>query len=257
MEGMSHEIELQAALAVSRRAGEAALKHWRTGLEADSKSDDSPVTAADRECERLFVQELCAQFPGDGMVGEEGADKPSENGRKWIIDPIDGTRDFVRGNRMWCNLLALEDNGEVVIGVANFPALGETYWASRGSGAFRNGDRIRVSKIREVSQSVLCVNTFSNIHRAAFSRRLIDWMRGFWTVRSMGGAMDAMFVAAGHAEAWIEESAKAWDIAALKIIAEEAGGRFFNFDGGNSIYGGNCVICVPALETTMRRFVST
>jgi histidinol phosphatase-like enzyme (inositol monophosphatase family) len=253
---MRYELELQTALEASRRAGKAALGYWRTGLDADSKADDSPVTAADRECERLIVQELCARFPEDGVLGEEGADKPSQNGRKWIIDPIDGTRDFIRGNRMWCSLIALEDIGEVVAGVASFPALDETYWATRGGGAFRNGERIRISNIREVSKAVLCVNTFSNIHRAAFSGRLIDWMRGFWTVRSMGGAMDAMFVAGGHAEAWIEESAKPWDLAALAIIAEEAGARFFNFDGGRSIYGGDCVICVPALETAMRRFVN-
>jgi fructose-1,6-bisphosphatase/inositol monophosphatase family enzyme len=85
----------------------------------------------------------------------------------------------------------------------------------------------------------------------------MEWMRPFWAVRSLGGALDAMMIAAGSADAWIEQSAKAWDLAAIKIIAEEAGARFFNFDGGDSIYGGNCVLCVPALETAMRRFVGS
>ncbi|MBM3739811.1 MAG: inositol monophosphatase [Acidobacteria bacterium] len=253
---MPYESELEAARQASRRAAEAAMRYWRTGIEADAKSDESPVTAADRECERLIVQDLCAQFPEDGVLGEEGADKPSATGRRWIIDPIDGTRDFMRGNRAWCNLIALEDNGEVVVGVTTFPAVDETYWAVRGGGAFRNGTRIRVSSIKDPSKAVLCVNSFNGIQQTPFANKLMEWMRGFWSVRSMGGAVDATLVAAGHAEAWIEVTAKPWDLAVWKILTEEAGGRFFNFDGGNSIYGGNCVTCVPALETLMRRFVA-
>ena len=257
---MAYEAELRAARDAAHRAGEAALGYFRTGITADSKADLSPVTAADRECERLFVQELLAHFPDDGLLGEEGADKPAAAGRRWIIDPIDGTRDFIRGNRLWCNLVALEDSGDVVVGVARFPALGETYYASQGGGAFRdfNGqtERLRASTIRDVSQAVLCINSFTNITRSGFSRHLLDWMRAFWAVRSLGGALDSMMVLSGSAEAWIEQNAAPWDIAPMKIMAQEAGVRFFNFDGGDSIYGGNCVLCVPALETTLRRFVA-
>lgn len=262
---MSYEIELAAARAAMARAGAKAFEYWRTGLAADAKSDDSPVTAADRECERILVQELCAQFPDDGILGEEGAEKPSSSGRRWIVDPIDGTRDFVRGNRLWSMLLALEDAGEVVVGVANFPALGDMYWASKGAGAWRtpqkpdagDAERLRASVVKEVSEAVMCINSFTNIQRSGFSGRLLEWLRHFWAVRSMGGALDAMMIAAGSADGWIEQSAKPWDLAAIKIIAEEAGARFFNFDGGNSIYGGNCVLCTPALETAMRRFVNS
>ena len=254
---MANELELEAARAASQRAGEAAMRYWRTGIQADDKSDDSPVTAADRECERIIVQELCARFPDDGILGEEGAEKKSANGRRWIVDPIDGTRDFVRGNHAWCNLIALEDNGEIVLGVAGFPARKETYWASAGAGAWRDGERIRVSGIKDVSRSVLCVNSFNHIWRRSFSRHLIDWMRGFWAVRSLGGAADAIHVCSGMAEAWIQEAGKPWDFAVWKILAEESGGRYFNFDGGNSIYAGDCVICVPPLETLMRRFVAS
>jgi histidinol-phosphatase len=253
---MAYDNELGIAVEAAKLAGETALGYWRTGLTADSKEDASPVTAADRHCERLLVQHLCQHFPSDGVLGEEGADKASANGRRWILDPIDGTRDFLRGNRLWSMLIGLEDNGEVVAGVAHFPALGETYTAARGTGAMRNGHTVRVSAISEISQSVLCLNSFQNAHRLSFHRNLFDWMKAFWAVRSLGGALDAMLVASGSAEAWIEQSAKPWDLAALKIISQEAGARFFNFDGGNSIYGGNCVICVPALETSMRRFVS-
>ena len=257
MNWMPYSRELEVVLAAVRRAGDNALGYWRTGIAADAKSDDSPVTAADRECERLLVQDLCAQFPEDGILGEEGANKASGSGRRWILDPIDGTRDFVRGNRMWCVMAALEVDGEVTLGVVHFPALGDTYHAVRGAGAFRNGERMRVSSIAEASQAVLCVNALNHLQEFAFGRKLLEWIRGFWAVRSMGGAQDSMLVASGSAEAWIEPVAQAWDLAPMKVITEEAGGRFFNFDGGNSIHAGNCVTCVPALETMMRRFVAS
>jgi fructose-1,6-bisphosphatase/inositol monophosphatase family enzyme len=253
---MAFERELEVARKASLRAGEAGLRHWRTGIQADAKSDDSPVTAADRECERLLVQELCAHFPDDGILGEEGANKPSQSGRRWIIDPIDGTRDFVRGNRAWCNLIALEESGEIVLGLANFPAQGDLYSATRGGGAWRGEERIHASSVREIRRSVLCVNTFKNIGTTSFAARLMEWLPSFWAVRSLGGAVDATYVAAGHAEAWIQVAAAPWDLAVWKILAEEAGARFFNFDGGNSIYAGNCVVCVPPLETAFRRLVS-
>ena len=250
-----YEKELDAALTAARRAGDLALGYWRTGIKADSKSDESPVTAADRHCERLLVQELLANFPDDGILGEEGAGKPATSGRRWIIDPIDGTRDFVRGNRVWAQLIGLEENGEVVVGIAHFPALAETYWATKGGGAFRNGDRIGISSITDPSQAVLCVNGFTHIHRTTFAATMVDWMKQFWSIRSFGGILDAMMICSGSADLWLEETAAAWDLAAPKLIAEEAGASFFNFDGGKSIYGGNCVICVPALEGMARRFV--
>lgn len=258
-EGTNHnryQNELDAALAAARQAGELALGYWRTGIAAEAKTDESPVTAADRHCERLFVQELMARFPDDGVLGEEGAGKPAgDSGRRWIIDPIDGTRDFVRGNRVWAQLVALEEKGEVVVAVAHFPALGETYWASRGAGAFRNGEPIRISAITDPTQSVLCVNGFGAMHRHEFSNGLVAWMKQFWSVRSFGGILDVMLVCSGSAELWIEETAAPWDLAVPKLIAEESGARFFNFNGGESIYGGNCIVCVPALESMAREFI--
>lgn len=248
--------ELDVALAALRLAGETALQYFRTGIAADNKADDSPVTAADRHCERLIVQQLCAHFPDDGLLGEEGADKAPSAGRRWIIDPIDGTRDFLRGNRNWAMLLALEEMGEVVVGVAHFPALGETYYATRGGGAFRNGEPVCISDITTVEQSAIFVNSLNHLADFPWARNLLDWLRPFWSVRSFSGALDAVCVASGAGEAWIEPTCKPWDIAPLKLIAGEAGARFFTFQGGSSIYDGNCVICVPALETMLRRLVS-
>jgi histidinol phosphatase-like enzyme (inositol monophosphatase family) len=247
---LSRELEVAASLA--RRAGEITLGYWRTGLEAETKDDLSPVTRADKESERLIVEGLTAAFPDDGLLGEEGARRPAASGRRWIIDPIDGTRDFVRGNTAWAILIALEDDGEVVLGVAYLPAMGDLFHAVRGGGAFCNGSPIRASGIDRVSQAVLCLNGFNSLDRFPFPE-LVGWLSGFWAVRSMGGCLDAMLVARGQAEIWLDSNGKAWDYAPLKIIAEEAGAHFLNFDGGRSPHGGSCILCAPGLEAEVRR----
>ncbi|HVN03940.1 MAG TPA: inositol monophosphatase family protein [Bryobacteraceae bacterium] len=248
--------ELDIGCAIARQAGEIAMRYYRTGIRADSKPDDSPVTRADRECEQAIAQALEEAFPDDGLLGEEGAEKPSRSGRRWIIDPIDGTRDFVRGNPAWANLIGLEADGEVVAGFANMPALGELFWAVRGGGAFVNGERIHASGIDSVGQAVLCIDALNSAARQPFGSRLVSWIEPFWAVRSMGGCMDALMVARGQAEIWIETNGKAWDFAPLKIIAEEAGARYFDFTRQSTIYGGNCVIYAPGLEETVWSFLN-
>lgn len=253
---MAWERELDVARRAARRAGEIALEYAAKGVEAEAKPDDSPVTAADRASEACIAGELAAAFPEDGLLGEEGGRAAARSGRRWIVDPIDGTRDFLRGVPTWGILIALEAEGEVAVGVCHFPAQGQTYFAVRGGGAFVDGRPIRVSTIREKSRAVLCLTAFNAVAGRPLAPRLLDFMAGFWSVRSLGGCQDAMLVASGRAECWIELTASAWDLAPLKVIAEEAGARFFNFDGGSSIHGGNAVICVPALEPELRAFVA-
>ena len=231
------------------------MRYWSRGVIAEVKADESPVTVADREAERVIAAILSDAFPADGLLGEEGAARESHNGRRWIIDPIDGTRDFVRGNPAWAVLIGLEEAGEVVAGVANLAATGEMVTAARGSGAWLNGARVHVSGVADPAQAVLCVSQLNRLEGFAFAQRLMEWMKPFWAVRSMGGCLDATMVARGQADLWIEPAAAPWDLAALKIIVEEAGGRFFNFDGGASIGGGNCVCCTPGLEALARAFV--
>ncbi|MGH9632766.1 MAG: inositol monophosphatase family protein, partial [Bryobacteraceae bacterium] len=180
----------------------------------------------------------------------------SLNGRRWIIDPIDGTRDFVRGNPFWAVLIGLEVDGEVVAGVSHMPALKNMYSAVKGAGAFCNEDRLQVSSLQEPSEAVVCLNGFNNLTAHPFSKNLLEWLSGFWAVRSLGGCMDAMMLAAGQVDVWIEPHAKAWDLAALQIILEEAGAVFINLDGGRSIYGGNCAAFVPALEGPVRKLLN-
>lgn len=246
--------ELDCALRAARVAGEIAREqHGRIAF--DAKSDESPVTAADRACEAAIVQILEKAFPEDGFLGEEGADKPSPSGRRWIIDPIDGTRDFIRGNPTWANLIALEDEGEVVVAVANLAALGETYSAVLGGGAWIDSERIHASRVTKPADAVLSLDSLTNINRYPFAAGLFDFMEQFWAVRAMGGCFDALMVARGRFDLWIETSGKPWDFAALKLIAQEAGARYFDFTGQNTIYGNNAIIAAPGMEPAVRQFL--
>jgi len=247
--------ELEVARDLTRRAGEIALRYYRRDVAVETKPDLSPVTVGDRETERYLAAALEEAFPGDGLLGEEGARKESRSGRRWIIDPIDGTRDFVRGSPLWAVFLALEDANEVVAGCVAFPAFGELLWAARGAGAFLDGEPMRVSGIAEVSRAVLSIDSLTSLEAAPFGPRVLPWMARFSAVRSMGGCYDAMMVARGQAELWIETSGQPWDFAALKIVAEEAGARFFDFEGRSTIYGGSAVISNPGLESEARRFL--
>ena len=246
--------ELEVAARAARNAAEVALR-MQPGITSESKSDHSPVTPADRECERLIAGILSEAFPDDGILGEEGARAESRSGRTWIIDPIDGTRDYLRGNALWANLIALEVADEVMVGVVNLPMLGTLYKASREGGAYRNDSRMHVSSKKTVEESVLCYSQFNRPERVPFKAQLPDWMARFWAVRDLGGAPDAMMVAAGQAEIWIEPRAAAWDFAPLKVIVEEAGARFLNFDGGSSIHAGNAVVFTPGLEGEVKRLL--
>ena len=251
---MPFDKELSVARDAVAAAADIALR-MQPGIVAEAKEDLSPVTMADRECERAVTAILRSEFPEDGVLGEEGAAVESRSGRRWIIDPIDGTRDFVRGNWLWANLLALEDNGEVVVGVVNLPVLKTTCWASRGGGAFRDGRPMRLSDKQSVGDSVVCLNAWDKLAKRPFRDGLIDWLARFWAVRGLGGAADAMMLCDGQAEVWIEPDAKPWDFAPLKIIALEAGACYFTLDGGDSIYAGSGVITTPALRAEAEAFL--
>jgi histidinol phosphatase-like enzyme (inositol monophosphatase family) len=251
---MPFEQELIVAREAVETAAEIA-RRLQPYIVPEVKPDASPVTEADRQCERAIVERILRSFPDDGILAEEGSSAESRNGRKWIVDPIDGTRDFVRGTPLWANLVALEQDGEVVLGMVNLPCLGWLCHAIKGEGAYRNGKRLHVSARTRVEESIFCANAFNHLARAKFHDRLLDWMARYWAVRGMGGAADAMMLAAGEVEVWMEPVGKPWDFAPLKIIGEEAGAAFFNFAGGRDIYSGSGVLSVPALEAEVRALV--
>ena len=169
---MPFEKELDIARSIAIRSGALALRMQASGVNAEEKSDLSPVTLADRECEKLIAHLLEESFPQDGLLGEEGANKVSRNGRRWIIDPIDGTRDFVRGLPLWSVLIGLEVDGVVETGVTYLAPRGEMFFATRGNGAFRDDSPIHISSVASASQAVLCINGLNNMGNRGFAPSL-------------------------------------------------------------------------------------
>lgn len=244
--------ELVFALDLCESAGRIAMNYFVQGVEVIEKSDGSPVTKADKECERMIREAIAAKFPGDAILGEEegespGADDTTSGGtpkqkRKWIIDPIDGTYGFARGVPSWSLLVALEIDGEISLGVVHAPASDEMFWAERGRGAFKNGRRLEVSDIDNVAKSQFEFGGLNRIlklgHWDGFTRivQATERQRGF------GDYLSFVHVFEGKAEAMLEVGLKPWDLAPMKILAQEAGGRFSALDGTESIYHGSCLI---------------
>jgi histidinol-phosphatase len=228
---------VRAAVEAARAAGEIAMKYYRGGFEVTIKPDQTPVTQADREAEREITRILGRAFPGWGVLGEEfGA--TGSTGTRWIIDPIDGTKNFVRRVPIWAVLIALEEDGEITTGVVFNPVTGELYTARKGEGAFRNDERIRVSECDDMKASTLLHSGLRILrddgHWDGFVR-LVDAAN---RTRGFGDYYGYGLVAEGKAELYIEADLKPWDIAPVKILVEEAGGRLTDFSGRPTIYDG-------------------
>jgi fructose-1,6-bisphosphatase/inositol monophosphatase family enzyme len=157
---MNYERELLTAMDIVRKAGELALRYYLQTTPVEEKYDGSPVTIADRECEKLISRHLSQSFPEDGIVGEEGTSVHSRSGRRWFIDPIDGTRDFVRRNPYWSVQLALQNADRVVLGIIHCPCLGEMLYAADGTGCYWNEERVAGSNITRLDKSILMVSGF-------------------------------------------------------------------------------------------------
>lgn len=251
---MKYQREVEFARKIATAAGANARRIQAAGgIAAETKEDHSPVTIADRENEQLIREAIESEFPEDGILGEEGASKSGTNGRRWIIDPIDGTRDFVRGNRFWCVLVGLEAEDESLVGVAHFPMLDETYWAVAGEGAYLHDERLRASDKKTIGECVFHPNGLHLAEARPCLPAVVELIQRSWSVRAYGGALDACLLAAGKVDIWFEPKVAPWDLAALRVIIEEAGGVFFAFDGSRSIYTGSAMACAPGLAGEVRR----
>jgi histidinol-phosphatase len=231
---------LEAAVEAARAAGEIALKYYRTGFEVTMKPDLTPVTQADREAERVIVEILERAFPSYGVLGEEfGARGPRD--RRWIVDPIDGTRNFVRRIPFWATLIALEEQGEITTGVIHNPVTGDLYTARRGEGAWLNGARIRVSEIARLADAQLLHAGLSLLRQSGYWEGFVRLVDATDRQRGFGDYLGYALLAEGKAEIYVEVDLKPWDLAPCKIVVEEAGGGFTDFEGRSTIYTGTAV----------------
>jgi histidinol-phosphatase len=226
----------EVALDAARKAGEFALGYFDQGVAVEWKPDQSPVTLADKGAEQLLRETLLARFPGDGFLGEEFGDTPGTSGYRWIIDPIDGTRSFIRGIPIWATLVGLEYKGELIAGVAYSPALKQTFHALRGEGAYRDQRRIRVSDVRSLDKAHVYYSSVSWFTAAGRDRQFLELVRRTERQRGFGDYYGFLMVAQGSGEIMVEHGVHAWDLGALVPILEEAGGRITAWDGKLDIY---------------------
>lgn len=231
----------EAAVDVARAAGDLAMSLFAGGVAIEWKQDESPVTVADRNAETLIRETLLGYFPGDGFLGEEFGDAPGASGYRWIIDPIDGTRSFIRGIPLWGTLIGLEHRGEMIAGVARMPALGNTYHALRGGGAFRDGRPIRVSSVGDLAQAHIYYSSLSWFVEAGAAEGFLDLYQKTQRQRGFGDCYGFLLVAEGAGEAMIDHGVHAWDIAPLLPILEEAGGRLTTWSGAIDIFSPDCL----------------
>jgi histidinol-phosphatase len=227
---MSDDLELARRLADAADA--ISLPRFRSGLTVETKPDLTPVTEADRAVEAELRRILGEEHPSDAILGEEEGAAGS-GARRWILDPIDGTRNYARGIPVWGTLIALEVDGTVQLGFVSAPALGRRWWAERGEGAFADGKPMHVSAVSRVEDAVLSFAIESEV--PAIAQRA-------WHARGFGDFWPYMLIAEGSVDGAVDTiGVSEWDLAAMQVIVEEAGGRFSDRSGEPRIDGGSAV----------------
>lgn len=234
----------ETAREIALAAGEITMRYFATSLAVDTKADGSPVTIADREAETLLRREISARFPTHGILGEEFGEVEGSDPIRWILDPIDGTKSFMRGVPLYAVLIGVEIEGAPLVGVAHFPALRETVAAARGLGCLwtrPDGESVpaQVSGINELAGSVLLTTDTLRVAQEPVGKGWAELASRTSFMRSWGDAYGHALVATGRAEIMVDPILSPWDAAPLQPILLEAGGKFTDLAGRETIHGGS------------------
>ena len=235
---------LQFALSAAEEAGQLTLRYFRGAqFEIELKEDATPVTNADREAEQLLRKRIAATFPNDAIVGEEFTPQPGSSGFRWIVDPIDGTKSFIRGVPLYGTLVGVEQDDQSVIGVIMLPALDECLYAAAGQGAWhrRGSDSPRPAKVSSrarLQEGLFCTSDCLSFAQIGREQTLQQLQAASGLSRTWGDCFGYVLVATGRAEVMVDPIMSVWDAAALKPILEEAGGTFTDWQGRPSIRSG-------------------
>jgi histidinol-phosphatase len=240
--------DLELALRLVDVADAISLPHFRSGLAIETKPDLTPVTEADRAVEAELRRILAEERPDDAVLGEEQGAAEGTGARRWIVDPIDGTRNYARGIPVWATLVALEEDGVLTIGVVSAPALARRWWAERGAGAFADGEAIHVSAVATIEEAVLSF---------AVEQAVPQLARRAWHTRGLGDFWAHMLVAEGAVDGTLDAvGVSEWDLAAVQVIVEEAGGRFSDFAGNARIDSGSAISSNGLLHEELRTTIA-
>jgi histidinol-phosphatase len=235
--------DLELALELADLADAVTFPRFRAhDLRVDRKSDATEVTEADRGAEAAVRRALASARPDHAVLGEEeGLIGPADARFRWVIDPIDGTSNYVRHVPIWASLLALMEGDDVVVGVASAPALGRRWWAARGEGAFADGEPIAVSAVSSLEETHLAHAGVGTFYEYGGGDALVELTREVWRSRGLGDFWMHCLVAEGAFDVAVEPIVSLWDLAALTVIVEEAGGRFSDLSGRPGPAGGSAL----------------
>ena len=222
---------LDTAIEAARKAEDIIFKHFDTGVSVETKPDNSPVTVADREAERIIKEIVLGRFPDHGFLGEETGENREKSEYTWIVDPIDGTKNYVRGIPLFGTLIALMKNEEVVLGVVNMPVLKELSYAERGNGAFHNGERIHVSGVSSLNDAYVGFGGVKKFQQKGMTKELLSITNATRSDKGLGDCWSYTLIARGKLDALVDATIKIWDVAAPSIIIEEAGGMITDLTG--------------------------
>ncbi|HJQ35431.1 MAG TPA: inositol monophosphatase family protein [Pyrinomonadaceae bacterium] len=246
---------LDFAVEAARGAGEITLKYFRREVETRLKGKDNFVTQADLEAEEFLRRRIAERFPEDAVIGEEGGESAGTSGRRWIIDPIDGTYSFVHGVPFYGVLVGCEVDGDPAVGVINIPALGEIVYAAKGLGCFWNGEPARVSRTEKLEDALLLATDFGSCARYGFGAAAAELQQKAAMRRTWGDCYGYVLVATGRADVMLDPAMNVWDCAALLPVLEEAGGTFTDWQGLRTIHSGNAVATNGALFGEVMRII--
>ncbi|MDT7573220.1 MAG: histidinol-phosphatase [Actinomycetota bacterium] len=245
------ESDLALAHSLADAADALMLSRFRAhDLRVETKPDLTPVSDADRDVEHELRRLLRSARPSDAVLGEEyGLD--GEGPRRWVLDPIDGTKNFVRGIPVWASLIALQVDEQTSVGVVSAPALGRRWWAARGLGAhagrsMRDATRLQVSSVSQLADAALSYSSLGGWEERGRLQGLLELGRRVWRTRAFGDFWSHMLVAEGAVDISCEPEVSLWDLAALQVVVEEAGGRFTDLAGEARADRGS-VVCTNAL----------
>ncbi|MBI4729101.1 MAG: histidinol phosphatase [Acidobacteria bacterium] len=236
---MAYERELAAVQRWLDECGPVALTRFRVGVPSETKTDGSPVTEADRAIEEALRTSIGRDFPRDEVLGEETGTSGS-GARRWILDPIDGTRNYRRGVPIFASMIALEDDGRLALGAVDAPALGLRWWATHGGGAFRGGEPIRVSGVSDLAAAEIASGGIEAVRAAGLLDGLLALAARAERHRGWGDFWGHMLVAQGSVDLMLDPLGLGiWDVAAPKLIVEEAGGRATGVAGEDRLDAGS------------------
>jgi histidinol-phosphatase len=230
--------ELDIAIEASKASGRILKKYFRTNIEVEKKSDASPVTVADKESERMIVSIIRSHFPEHNILAEEFTYEKTDSEFKWIIDPLDMTRNFVRGIPFFSNFVALEKQGKIIAGVINIPELDILAYASLGGGSFVNDKKVSVSKTKNLADAYVVYGDINEKSTEPYTKGIFGIINRCYSNRGYGDALGYVLLAQGFVDIAIDRG-KPWDVAPAKIIVEEAGGKVTDFGGKDTIYSGH------------------